>query len=469
MMLSKIDEKTLGFPHHHLNEKWDDEDNLYYYRIYGTSVEWERGIDRYSSIEEVKDSGYYYFEKGNGGFKRFLAGQKFCFISYDRYRLKRDDCGIVYREQTPQEKEKKEQHMESVLISTVVLETTKPVVALDTEFVEEPTGVLFHEIAVVDSVGEVVLHIEKEESKPITVEEKTEVVEVVQSVKVVGHSVQGDFQKMKIGGVDIYDIGARFRDERGNKFRLRDLVKFFFKKDIQVNRHNAVEDAYYSLLLLKVFPGAREVNIRRDILKMAIKRGGGDKAFEKARIACIEREARIKWSKEASKSFEVRRQQFYNKLHKCNLNREAGNSNRSLDRMTLWLEYISYGMQVWPVYDANDDNHLYMAYYLYDRGWVLREVIENLLDSPNYLGVARSRFILMKVCIPLVRKDNLWISLDEKGGHNYVVIPYAQICTDGKNVVQYTNYFDASGDVLLLWGTIGKYMMIVDVCSDWKW
>jgi len=216
------------YPHHHLKIKWDDEENLYYYRLEGSSFEHDDSVPQFEELGVAVASGLFTLKKGNGGFDNMMKGKKVNWIIYDLYRLKRDDEGIVIFPVVSVEVLEDSKELIGTQVKSQVLQTEKEIISLDTESGDSQTvNGFISQVGLINESGCVVADFQYERNEFLVEDNKNKIAALCANKMVVGHTIQTDFDRMEITHEDIYDIGQRFLDVEGRKFRLKDLVCFF--------------------------------------------------------------------------------------------------------------------------------------------------------------------------------------------------------------------------------------------------
>jgi len=98
---------------------------------------------------------------------------------------------------------------------------------LDTESEDMHTGNGYiSQVGIIDAEGMVIADCSFERDGFL--EAKQEIASMIEGATIVGHSINLDLERMKVSHEDIYDVGLRFLDDEGQKFRLKDLINFFF-------------------------------------------------------------------------------------------------------------------------------------------------------------------------------------------------------------------------------------------------
>jgi len=492
-----------SFPFHFSKVKWDYENDIYYYRIFGNSIEHDEKIEKFETMDAVIASNLFTCKKGNGGFERFMAGAKTCMIDYDIWFLNRDVHGYIIKPVVPIQIEKEQDK----LIITAILEdvgaSEKEIIALDTEFVQDKDNSSLSnvtEIGLVSGNGEIIYDIRYAN---VCEYKKDEVVikEYLRDKVVIGHSVGGDIKVLKIDEeISTYDISSKFLDEYGRPYRLKHLVNFFFGVKIQSVRqkHRAVIDAYYTMKMLYVFPGITKVFLPRDVVSYVCKQGGGHTGHE--RLMIKEEEDRQAYFEFVRREEESRICRIEEKKNKFSAFKFFSKSDFDIGGVGKYEEGALLNMlknieNEEPLFFVNEKDVIVMDIARTDRdlyelsfdpgiGWIVVACDDFILDSENVFGVLNSRMVLSKDDVVFRKWNSMYdkvegfrdyfeilydVKMDTdlmfQARHNYVKIDFVEVLRDyhTQSVIKYIEFCLKYEKSLLVWGFLDEWMMVIDI------
>jgi len=468
-------------PHHHKKVKWDDEELIDYYRLEGSSIEYDVEVPQFDTLKEAIDSGLYRLKKGNNGYQRMLDGAKFSYIIYDIHFLKRDVNGKIEYPSVSISVIDDVKVLLKTEISEQVIKTDKKFFCLDTESEDMHTGNGYiSQVGIIDAEGMVIADCSFERDGFL--EAKEEIASMIEGATIVGHSINLDLERMKVSHEDIYDVGLRFLDDEGQKFRLKDLINFFFSEKIQSGKHDAVEDAYHTLRLLEIFPGLPVVLISRDLLKGVCEQGGGEKGLDKylrhlAYLKKVKEEEFFEFQRQSEERFALENTfHLVDKAWAFPIEIEYDTLEQRLVNYIVW----NYEKKKFPIYELDSQREgLYQLNFSKKNGWSFVYLDEEFLDSKNKLNITYSRFILSKaILIDAAREipgnikvllDYFYSIVEEKRGlyyrHNLVKMKCAEFLWDyySNDVRKYEKWALELNKGIVVWGEIGEWMLVVDI------